>query len=149
MRKKYKLRQIKKRYCYTFEEISSLMNVHNRTVQIWKKEGLKVIDTVRPYLVMGSSLYEFLQKKLEKRRFKLKPDEFYCVKCRKPQRVTDNDVWLELTGKTIGKDRHREIIIKGMCDECLTQLNRFSHEGRIEEIKTHFDIINLEVLNNE
>jgi hypothetical protein len=148
MAKKYKTKLIKTRDSYTSKQISELFNVHLKTVQFWVKEGLPVISN-KPILIMGYELKLFLDNKQQNRKCKLESDQFYCTKCRKAVRSTDNDVWLELTGKTIGKNNYQEIVIKGVCDECLSRVNRFSHFGRIEEIQTNFDVINLEVLNDE
>lgn len=54
--KKYNLRLIKSRESHSFREISQLFSVHVRTVQIWKNQGLKVLNNSRPFLVMGSEL---------------------------------------------------------------------------------------------
>lgn len=149
MKKNYKTNIIKSRHSYTFEEISELLNVHTRTIQTWKKEGLNIIDSIKPYLVMGYDLKAFLQKKLETRKIKLDSNEFFCAKCREAVRSTDNDVWLKLTGKTLGNYGFKEIIIKGICEHCNTRLNRFSHSGKIEEIKNNFNVVDFGGLENE
>lgn len=147
MAKKYKTKLIKTRESYTSKQIGELFNLHLKTIQLWVKDGLITISN-KPILIMGYDLKEYLDSKQNDRKCKLESDEFYCTKCRKAVRSTDNDVWLELTGKTIGKNQYKEIVIKGVCDECHTRVNRFSHEGRIEEIKENFDVVNSEVLDN-
>lgn len=143
MAKKYKTKLIKTRESYTSKQISVLLNVHPKTVQLWVKECLPTI-TNKPILIMGFDLKQFLDNKQKNRKCKLEPDEFYCTKCRKAVRSTDNDVWIEYTNKTIGKNNYKEIVIKGICDECLTKVNRFSHSGKLEEIKEHFDVVTIE-----
>ena len=147
MAKKYNTRLIKTRESLTSKQIAELFNLHPKTIQLWVKDGLITISN-KPILIMGYDLKEYLDSKQNDRKCKLESDEFYCTKCRKAVRSIDNDVWLELTGKTIGKNQYKEIVIKGVCDECHTRVNRFSHEGRIEEIKENFDVVNLEVLDN-
>lgn len=141
MKKNYKTRLIKHRHSYTFEEITKLLNIHPRTIQTWKQEGLNAIDSTKPYLVMGYDLQDFLNKKMQSRKTKLETNQFYCTKCRKAVSSKLNQVWLKLTGKTIGKYEHQEAIITGKCETCGTNLNRFSHSGKLNEIKESFDVI--------
>lgn len=143
MAKKYKTQLIKTKESYGSKDIAVLFNLNLKTVQLWVKDGLITISN-KPILVMGYDLKDYLDKKQQNRKCKLASDEFYCTKCRKAVRSTDNDVWLELTGKTLGKNQFKEFVIKGVCDECHTRVNRFSHYGRLEEIKTNFDVINME-----
>lgn len=149
MKRNYKIRLIKYRHSYTFEEISEVLNVHPRTIQTWKKEGLNVIDSTKPYLVMGYDLKEFLSKKLQSRKTKLEPNQFYCIKCRSAVLSQFNQVKLKITGKTMGKDTHQEAVITGRCETCGTKLNRFSHSGKLDEIKANFDVIDFGGLSRE
>ena len=149
MAKRYKTRLIKRRESYSFKQICELFGVHERTVQGWKQEGLKIINDSKPHLVPGADLKEFLMKKQANRKTKLQSNEFYCTKCRQAVRSTDNEVFLVLSGKTIGKDQMKEIVIKGACEYCNTRINRFSHEGKLQEIKENFDVVNLDELGYE
>lgn len=106
MSKNYKLRLIKTRESYTSKRISQELNVHQRTVQEWFKTGLKPIENKKPYLVMGYELKNFLEQKQENKKCKLKPDEFYCTKCREGVKSKGNDVQLEISTHTIGKNHH-------------------------------------------
>ena len=149
MKKNYPLKLIKSRHSYTYDELSEKLKVHTRTIQTWKKEGLRVYSESKPHFIMGFDLIEFLKKKLESRRIKLDFNEFFCPRCREAVRSTDNDVWFVLTDKTIGKDKHQEIIIKGICEFCNSKLNRFSHSGKLAEIKASFNVIDFGGLENE
>ena len=139
---------VKTLHSYTFEEISELFNIHVKTVHTWKKAGLKIIDDSRPFLVMGYDLKEFIKDKIVKRKVKLMPNEFYCARCNAARMSKDNEVSLKLTGRTMGKDL-KEMIIKGFCEHCNTRLNRFSHLGKIDEVKNNFNIIDFGGVENE
>ena len=149
MAKTYNLRSIKHRESYTFKQIGDLLKIHFRTAQGWKQEGLKIISQEKPYLVMGYDLKEFLSKKLQNRQIKLQPNEFYCMKCKKGVRSAGNKIWIELSGKTIGNQNFKELTIKGICEFCDSKINKFSHEGKLEEIKKTFNTVNLGVLGHE
>lgn len=140
MSKKYNLRLIKSRESYSFKEISKLFNMHVRTVQLWRQNGLKVINDSRPFLVMGFELKDYLAKHIKSRKQKLSPNEFYCVKCRKPVTSINNIASLHYTGQTIGSNHYSELIIQGECYYCQSRINRFSHEGQMLEIKQNFQI---------
>ena len=149
MAKFYNLRLIKLRESYTLKQIAELLNVHFRTVQAWKQEGLTTINQKKPFLVMGYDLKEFLSQKIQNKKITLQPNEFFCTKCREAVRSIDNAVWLVTSGKTIGKQGFQELVIKGICENCNSKLNRFSHSGRLEEIRNNFDIVDFGGLINE
>lgn len=149
MKKNYNLRLIKNRESYLFRQICEFLNIHPRTVQAWKQQGLPIINNEKPYLVMGYDLKEFLSKKQKDRKCKLQANEFYCTKCREAVRSTDNDVWIEVSEKTIGKQGFKEFVIKGICEFCNSKLNRFSHEGKLGQIKDTFNVVNLGELGYE
>ena len=149
MAKNLNLRLIKQRESYSLKQITELLKVHLRTVQAWKQEGLPTINNEKPYYVMGYELKDFLSKKFAKRRIKLQSNEFYCTKCREAVRSTDNKVSLQTSGKFIGKQGFKELVIKGICEFCNSKLNRFSHSGKLEEIKNTFNVVDFGGLINE
>jgi hypothetical protein len=54
-----------------------MLNTHIRTVQRWKREGLKILDEeTRPFLVMGQDLQDFLKARSRSRKRPLQPGEF-------------------------------------------------------------------------
>ena len=144
MAKIYNLRLIKTRESYSTKRISQEIEVHPRTIQEWYKEGLQPIENKRPYLVMGYEIKRFLEKKLQKHKCKLKPYEFYCTKCRHAVRSINNDVWIEISKRTIGKNGFKAMTIKGICENCNSRINRFSHTGNLEEVKKLFDVVEIQ-----
>ena len=140
MKKNYNLRLIKTREAYTTAKICELLNVHERTVQEWYKEGLKKLNEQKPFLVMGHELKRFLEKKLKSRKTKLSPDEFYCTKCRKGVKPTNN-VSIIVSVNSIGNKGYKAMTIKGICENCNSKLNRFSHTGKLEDVKQMFNVI--------
>ena len=143
MAKNFNLRLIKTRESYPTKKLAGELGVHPRTIQEWVKEGLKPVGNEKPYLFMGYEVVEFLEKRIKNRKCKLEKDEFYCTKCRKAVRSTDNDVWIDVSGHTIGKNGFKSMIIKGVCDLCNSRINRFSHTGKLEEVKKIFDVIEI------
>ena len=150
---KYNYRLIKSKNSFTVKEIAEQFGIHARTVQTWIKEGLQVIDkNAKPYLIEGFVLREFLKQKSENRKCKLNEDEFYCTKCKAARKSQPDQIQFNFTHKLIGKNQ-RQVIIKGKCEICNTQINRFSTESKLIELNqkgvfsTKRDIILIESIN--
>lgn len=141
MQKNYNLRLIKTREAYSTAKICVLLNVHERTVQEWYRKGLKTLNEQKPFLVMGYELKRFLEEMLKSRKTKLNPDEFYCTKCREAVKPTDKDVWITVSTNSIGNQGFKSMTIKGICENCNSKLNKFSHTGKLEEVKQIFNVI--------
>lgn len=149
MGKNYNIRLIKHRESYSLKQISEVLKVHQRTVQEWRHEGLKTISNEKPFLVMGYDLKEFLNKKLKSRKTKLVVNQFYCTKCRQAVASEKDEVHIISLNKTIGKQGFKGLMIKGVCQKCGTKLNKFSHDGKLEELKCTFKITNIGECTNE
>ena len=121
MPKKYTIRIIKKKRSYSYVQIAELFKVHVRTVQSWRKEGLKIMGDSQPHLVMGVDLAMFLENQASKRRVILKHNEFYCFACRKavvPLRIKS------INNGKIGNLKY-STRLEGICPNCDCKVNRF------------------------
>ncbi|MCX7661601.1 MAG: helix-turn-helix domain-containing protein [Candidatus Omnitrophica bacterium] len=124
---------IKARRSYTFTEIAEILKIHPRTVQSWRKRGLKVIDeATKPYLVYGVELRQFLRAK--RQRHPLKIGEFYCPKCKKPRRSRSDSLSVEITNKMLGKIS-KQAFIRGICEVCSQRLILFSSDRKVQKLK--------------
>ncbi len=127
--------RIKARHSYSFAEIAENLNIHRRTVQSWHKQGLKVIDEgIKPYLVSGADLKQFLIAKRQKHKHTLQADEFFCPKCQKPRKSIKDKLQIILTDKRLGKTS-KQVVIKGICEVCNTRLTRFSSDRKERELQ--------------
>ena len=129
--KKYNINLIKQTLSYSVIEIAELFNLHKRTVQTWLQEGLPKIDNKRPFLVLGSELKEFISRKQKKRKKKCKQDEFYCCKCREVRQSRNNLVSIKILNEKSG-------LIKGICNQCNTKINKIFPIKKLGEIKEIF-----------
>jgi len=126
---------IKEKHSYTFAEISEVLNIHPRTVQSWRKQGLKVVDEARkPYLVYGEELRRFLKDKRQNQKHPLKTGEFFCTKCRSARKSRPENFTVEITSKILGK-RSRQAFIRGICEVCGQPLTLFSSDRKVQELK--------------
>lgn len=118
---------------YSFAEIAELLHTHIRTVQSWRSEGLKIVDDgIKPFLVMGQDIQDFLRDRAARRKKPLKPGEFFCPKCQAPRKSQPEDLRIERTKRMLGAN-HRQVIVKGICQNCGSRLCLFSSEQKIDQ----------------
>lgn len=79
---------IHKHMSYTISELTSILGVNEKTIARWMDSGLKPVSGgAKPFLIYGSDLQAFLKNKDERRKAKLKRNEFYCFSCKHPRRA--------------------------------------------------------------
>ena len=133
-KRKYNPNLVRARHSYTFSEIAEVYQIHPRTVQSWRKQGLKIIDEVsKPYLVIGEEIKGFLKEKAKKRKHPLQIGEFFCPRCRLPRKSLPDKLSIEITDRKLGKT-HRQAIIKGVCEVCSCRLFLFSSDREIQKL---------------
>ena len=118
---------------YTVEEIANVLGVHKGSVRNWTKEGLEVCDGSRPMLILGRVLKPFLNERNQRMKRPCGVDQFYCLKCKRPQKAAGNMV--EFLPST--KDKGRLI---AMCQQCEGILNRFSSLAHIEQMSGIWEV---------
>lgn len=122
MKRTYSLNRIRAKRSYSVKEASDTLGTHIRTVQGWIKEGLRVLEGSRPYLIMGRELKSFLAEKSRKRKRTLAEGEFYCLRCKAV--VRSGPITVQGLGKTLG-DGRISVVLRGTCETCGGRLNRF------------------------
>ena len=131
-KRNHNLKSIKNRRSYTLAEISEKLNVHVRTVQSWRKGGLKVIDTTaKPFLILGEDLKFFLNGCAQRRKHPLKPEEFFCPHCHLPRKSLVEKISLEHTGRTLGQ-KYKQVVLRGVCAVCGCGMIRFSSDRKFQ-----------------
>jgi len=87
MAKRVSARNIKANWQYTYDAAADALNVTPQTVRLWRKEGLPVLDSQKPHLILGFALKDFLNSRVQKKARHLAPDEFLCMACDAPRRA--------------------------------------------------------------
>jgi hypothetical protein len=122
---KYSLSKIRFKSAYTPKEASALLEVNRKTILRWVKEGLPLLDPKqKPRLIMGKDLKAFIKAKREASQVKLRPNEYYCLACRKPVEAKPHTQMVEKTGKKIGKLNRDQEILYAKCKECSRKIAR-------------------------
>lgn len=123
---KYNINLITARKSYLIKEITALFSVSGKTCRRWiNEEGLATIEGIKPFLIWGEDLIDFIKKQREKGKIPIKENEFLCMKCQKGVRARIGSEQELETGKTIGKDNHKQIKKTGICEFCGTRLNKY------------------------
>ena len=133
MKRKFNLNHIKQNYAYSINEICESFGKQKNTVHSWIKEGLKVIDNKKPFLIHGSDLKEFLQKRRDDQKSKCQDDELFCVRCKKPQKAWGNlaDILIKAKNK---------VSLRALCAVCECKMNKDFKVKNFALIKKTFDI---------
>jgi len=116
MKKNHNLRKLKARKSYSNKDLAETLGIHIKTACSWKKEGLTPIypEAHHP-LFLGKTVKTFLKKKQDSKKVKLKPNQFYCLRCRRA--TTPKEIKIIDRGVTVGK-QEKSIILSSECIVC-------------------------------
>ena len=130
-KKTYNTHRVKLTLSYSTQDIVTLFGVHKRTVQEWYTQGLPRIDARKPFLVLGGSLKEFLDKRQGSRRRHCQPNEFYCLKCKESRMSWENVVDIKFLNE-------KRLMVIGLCAQCNTPLNKIFSPKKLDELHKIF-----------
>jgi len=86
MAKRLSARRIKKNRQYTYEDAADALGVTAQTVRAWREEGLIVLTSCIPHIIMGFALKEFIVNRTANARQSLEEDEVFCMRCKAPRK---------------------------------------------------------------
>jgi hypothetical protein len=119
---------------YTFEELAGVFDVHKNTIANWVKDGLPCLKERRPFLIMGVEAREFLKAQRVSKKQSCKPNEFYCMRCKKPTKPAEDLVEFLPISTTKGR-------LMGFCSCCECVVNKFIGCASLERYAKIFDLI--------
>ena len=127
-------RRIKTLRTYTIDEAAKALGVHRNSIRHWiKKSGLRAFTDRRPHLIQGGDLVIFLRERRAASRRRCGPGQFYCLKCRRPQRSAEGMVDYEPMTASRGA-------LVGICPGCGTLMRRFITAARLAAVAGDCDI---------
>ena len=133
MGKRSNYRVIRSARTYTFEEASRVLGVSIGTIRLWVKAGLPVMKAQRPFLILGEDLRDFLQTRSFKRKVTLKPDQLYCLACKKGRRPLGDLVDCIPQGTATAR-------LMGVCEGCGGICNRMISRAKIGQFGQIFEL---------
>ena len=118
---------------YTVEEVAILFGIHKNTVREWIRKGLPVCDTLRPTLILGQALREYLQAKRVRNKCSCRPDELYCLRCRLPRKPAGDMADYVFVTPKVGN-------LVAICPVCEAMMNKRISTSKLESIRAQIDI---------
>lgn len=73
---------VKAALTYDVSEAAKALGKSEATIRNWIKDGLPVMASMKPLLISGVDLRDYLRAKYQNSRATLAPDELYCFACR-------------------------------------------------------------------
>jgi DNA-binding XRE family transcriptional regulator len=134
MAKRVSARRVKIHRQYTYEATADVLGVTVQTVRAWREEGLLVLDSQKPHLILGHELKRFLDNRMPKKSCKLAPDEFFCMSCRAPRApygaMADYVPLNAVRGRLVA-----------LCGVCETPCNKFVSAAMCDELAKTLSIV--------
>ncbi|MCK0104369.1 helix-turn-helix domain-containing protein [Pseudohalocynthiibacter sp. F2068] len=127
MAKRVSARRVKLHRQYTYEEAADLLGVTPQTVRTWRAQGLHVLTSQKPHLVMGAALREFLDKRADRALGPMAMGEFYCMACRARRRPYGMMADYVPISDTRGQ-------LKALCETCEGPCIRFASTAQIASL---------------
>lgn len=118
---------------YTVEEIANLYSVHKNTVRIWIKNGLELCDHLRPAIVKGSVLKDYLMQRRASKKRPCQIDEMYCLKCRAPKKPAGGMAEYQAKTSELGS-------LIAICPDCDKFMYRRTSLGKLRLIQAHLEV---------
>ena len=127
----YNLRLIRQTMPYSIQEVADLYHLHPNAVRRWLRDGLKVVEQKRPYLIHGGDLIDFLQMRQEGRKRPSEPGQMYCCSCRASRYPTPGST-------TVAHLNAKQVIVQGRCELCGTRMQQFGAAKRLDQLALEF-----------
>ena len=133
MAKRYKIQSIRIHQSYEVPELANLLMCTQQTVRAWIKGGLQVLSARRPILILGFELRKYLKDRDAKAKRPTALGEFYCMRCRKPEKPYGMLVDYIPINESKGR-------LVALCSVCETTCSRFASKASLPELSQDFEI---------
>ena len=125
-------RAVKKHLNYTICEAARNQQVSKGTVLRWTRNGLFCLKDRRPFLILGHDLIAFL-KALNPPKQSLKPDEFFCFKCKAARKPAFGEA--EFRAGKAGNGG-----LTALCCECATVVHKAASLATLDALKPNVTV---------
>ena len=133
MAKHFKLRGIRIHQSYEVGEVAEIVDASEQTVRRWISNGLPVLNSMRPVLILGFELKSYLEELQAKPKSDAALGAIMCMSCRKRQMPFGLMVDYIPTSDTSGR-------LEAMCGECEGVCMRFTSKASLPVLATVLDI---------
>ena len=104
-------RCVKRLRTYNVAEAALATGATTQTVRKWLREGLEAVPTIRPAIVTGAVLIDFLKARDAARKRPCGPGRLYCLRCKAPHEPAFGE--LEYWPDTASNGS-----LRGLCPSC-------------------------------
>lgn len=121
IRKKRKpdFRRIGPSRTYSIAEFAEAIQRNPATVRSWIRQGMPVLDNLKPVLIEGEAAKDWLKLKWLSRKAPTRPGEARCFKCKKSRPF-------EKGTETLKRTKPKVLTISGNCAVCGGAMNMFA-----------------------
>ncbi len=127
MGRRFSSRRVKTHRQYTYEEAGYAVGRSSQTVRGWRKEGLVVLDSQTPHLIVGAELKAFLDKRNNEAVLTLALDQFRCMRCGGATRayggMADYEAYTPARG-----------VLKALCEVCEGACCKFVSKSQLDDL---------------
>ena len=133
MAKHFKLRGIRIHQSYEVGEVTEILGASELTVRRWISNGLPVLSSKRPVLILGFELKNYLEDVQAKPKRDAALGEIMCMSCRKHQMPFGLMADYIPTSDTNGR-------LMALCGACEGACVRFTSKASLAKLSTVLDI---------
>lgn len=133
MAKHFKLRGIRIHQSYEVGEVAEILGASEQTVRRWISNGLPVLKSMRPVLILGFELKRYLEDVQAKPKREAALGAIMCMSCRKHRMPLGLMADYIPTSDTNGR-------LEALCGECEGVCMRFTSKATLPELSTVLDI---------
>lgn len=120
-------RSIKAHRQYTYEKAAAALGVTTQTLRAWRREGLPVLTSKIPHLIVGADLKAHLDKRNDKPSITLRQGQFKCMRCRAA--VAPYGGLVDYTPLT--PDRG---VLSTLCAVCEGKCTKFASKTQVDQL---------------
>jgi len=118
---------------YSVEEAALTLGVHKNTVRGWIKSGLPIVDKSRPFLMLGSVLRGWLEKRRKAAKRPCPPGTLYCFKCREPKAPALGMIEYKPLNPVSGN-------LSALCGDCGTMMHQRARRDALKAKMPDLDV---------
>jgi hypothetical protein len=124
---------VKAALTYEVGEAAHALGKSVATIRNWIKDGLPVMTSRKPYLILGADIRSYIKAKSKAAKSPLAKNELYCLSCRAGRKPLDMAV--EAFPNTPKTTR-----LMGICGRCGARTTRMISNAKTDEFAQTFQI---------
>lgn len=117
---------------YEISEAAAALNKSPATIRSWIKDGLPVMASQKPYLLLGADIRSYLQSKSRDAKSPLEETELFCPACKTGHEPVD----MRVTQQSFSP---KTTLLKGTCSQCSATATRIVSTPKLPDCAKIFN----------